>query len=319
MGWLDWLGKRNAADDPRLPEAIERAIYKVEPRLKQSSAYTRRYRTVIAAALKYADGLAAAIPGPVALDREHYVRDPYLHALFASADEIQHTLRLSRAVRDYQQHAASGEGELYALMGMRRRESQSFGMETEGETVRREVAQQTITFSDHTLSCIAPSEHDTRALLAWSLFDSLISHVANHLENLRRNKTLLEQRRDEHMARLRGKRGSERTQLETELRTLLDELGESSQKLSFDHLPGYFTELLRQPETRVHLEQQTFRLDGMGIQRTQTHAAPSHPIAFTDLRSSDRRRWTVTLVRCHHQQLPPIAELLEDANRWLAI
>lgn len=319
MGWLDWLGKRNTPEDPRLPEAIERAIYLVEPRLKQSGGFPGRYRAVIAAALQHADGLAAAIPGPVTLDRERYVRDPYVHALFTSADQIQRTQRLSRALRDYQRHPISGQEELYALMGMRRRENQSFGLEAEGETVRREVAQHTITFSDHSLSCIAPSENETRALLAWSLFDSLLAHVAGHLEDLRRNKVLLEQRRDEQMARLRGTTGNQRAHLESELKTLLEELGAAGQKLNFDHMPRYFAERLRSPETLVHLEQQAFRLDGMGIQRTEAHADTSHRIEFTDLLDQDQRRWTVTLVRCRYQELPPLSELLEDAHRWLAI
>jgi hypothetical protein len=321
MSWMEWLGLGNgdSTDDPRLMQAIERAISLVEPRLKQAGGYPGRYRAVIGLALRYADQLAATIPGPVDLDREHYVRDPFVHALFASQDEIRRTLSLSLAMREYQQRPDAATDEIHALMGMRRNEKNCFGMEAEGEVVRREVAQHTVNFSDYTLSCIAADEAGTRALAAWSIFESLIVRIAGHVGNLREEKHDLEQRRDDLIARLRGTTGQRRATLEQELGTLLTELSEATQRLNLDRIPGIFEKLMHTPEALVRLEQRQFRLDGMGILRTQADTSASHLLAFTDLLGQDRRRWTVILVRCHHQELPPLAERLDDANRWLAI
>jgi len=321
MGLLDWLGVGggDSSDDPRLQQAIERAVDKVEPRLKQAGGYPGRYRAAIGQALRYADQLAAAIPGPVELDREHFSRDPFVHALFGSHHPIQHTLCLSRAMQEYLRRPDAGTGDIHALMGMRRNEKPSFGMETEGDVLRRDVAQQVVSFSDHTLSCITHSEAETRALVAWSIFDSLISHVASHVEGLRQEKSALDRRRDELMARIRGTTGENRAPLEQELGTLLAESSDAAQRLNLDRMPGYFEEQLRSPETLVKLEQQQRRLDGMGILRADEHASNSNLIDFTDLVGQDRRLWTVTLVHCGHPKLPPLSERLENANRWLAI
>lgn len=321
MSWLDWLGlgKRKSSNDPRLQEAIERAVYLVEPRLKQSGGYPGRYRAVLGRALRYADQLAAAFPGPVELDREHFVRDPFVHAVFGSQDAIQHTLCLSRAMREYQLRPDAGTGDIYALMGMRRNEKRVFGLETEGEMLRRDVAQQTVSFSDHTLSCISASEAETRALVAWSIFDSLAARVASHMEGLRQEKFTLDKQRDDHMARLRGSTGERRAALEQELGILLRGLSDATRRLNLDRMPAYFEELLKSPETLVRLERQPRRLDGMGILRAQEDASISNLLDFTDLLGQDRRRWTVTLLHCRHQELPPLSERLEDANRWLAI
>lgn len=320
MFWLDLLGLGNgaASEDPRLPQAIERAVERVEPRLKQVGGYPGRYRAAIALALRYSDQLAGAIPGPLELDPEHFFRDPLVQAVFTSHEDIQHMLLCSRAMRKYQRSPDAGP-DIHALMGMRRTEKKVFGMEIEGAVLRRDVAQQSITFSDHILSCIAADETGARALVAWLIFDGLIAQVANHIEALRQEKNELGQRRDDIMARLRGSSGERRVALEQELDLLLSGLMDATQRLNLDRMPGYFEALLRTPETLVRLEQRQFRLDGMGIQRTRDDASISHLLTFTDLLGQDRRRWNVTLVRFPYQELPPLSERLEDANRWLAI
>jgi len=151
-------------------------------------------------ALRYADQLAAAMPGPVEMDRTHFMLDPFVHTLFGSPQPIQGTLCLSRAMQEYMRRPDAGMGDIYALMGMRRNEKRTFGMESEGDVLRRDVAQQTISFSDHTLSCITHSEAETRAEVAWSIFDSLIGRVARHVEDMRQEKSALDKHRDDLMA-----------------------------------------------------------------------------------------------------------------------
>ena len=317
MFWLNLLGLA-PPDDPRLSEAIERAVDRVEPRLKQASGYPGRYRSAIALALRYSDQLAGAIPGPLKLGPEHFNRDPLVRAVFSRQGDIHRMLLRSKTMREF--HRGTDDGpDIYALMGMRRSEKKIFGMEIEGEMLRRDVAQQSITFSDHILSCITSEETDARALVAWRIFDGLIAQVANHIDSLRQEKIRISQRRDEVLARLHGANAEDRAALDQEASQLLTLLTEATQRLNLDHLPALFDTLLRTPETLVRLEQRQFRLDAMGIQRTQADTGISHALTFTDLLGQDRRRWSVALVRIPYQELPPLAERLQDANRWLAI
>ena len=108
---------------PGLLPAIERAITAVEPLLKQSGGYPEIYRKPVATALKYARSLAASVPGPVAVNRESYASDPFVHALFPSIDFIQDAFSASRALQDHRCEFPT-DGKLYALMGMRRFEKE---------------------------------------------------------------------------------------------------------------------------------------------------------------------------------------------------
>ena len=48
-----------------------------------------RYGKAVAHALAYARALAAGIPGPLSIDREHFASAPTVHALFGSIEEVR--------------------------------------------------------------------------------------------------------------------------------------------------------------------------------------------------------------------------------------
>jgi hypothetical protein len=69
------FGHRSERDSPALLLAIERAVFAVEPLLKQINGYPDSYRKPVAVALEYAHRLAASVPGPVMVDLESYASD----------------------------------------------------------------------------------------------------------------------------------------------------------------------------------------------------------------------------------------------------
>jgi hypothetical protein len=230
--WLDWLGLgKDTAAEIGLAQAIERAVYLVEPRLKQAGGYPRRYRVAIGHALRHARLLAGRIPGPVALNRQSYLDDPFIHALFGSPEDITRSLCRSRALHDFESRADVGGEAYFALMGMRRDQRQAFGIEAEGAILRRDVAQQTVAFTDHTLSCVAADEAGAREQVAWSIFDSLVGRVASYVETLRQDKQAQERRRDELTASLRGAAGEVRAHLEADLASALIGLRAATERL----------------------------------------------------------------------------------------
>jgi hypothetical protein len=52
-------------------------------------------------ALGYCDGLVAHLPGPIDINRHAFANDPLVHALFATADDIDQMLGRSQAMRDF--------------------------------------------------------------------------------------------------------------------------------------------------------------------------------------------------------------------------
>jgi len=98
------------AEDPALEPALERVAGKIGANLKQTRAWPGRYRVAIGKALAQARRVAQGVPGPVTLDREHWVKDPFVHALFASAEEMRRLLSASPTLGDF--IVAQGGGEV---------------------------------------------------------------------------------------------------------------------------------------------------------------------------------------------------------------
>lgn len=316
MGLLDNLFRfGRPADTPELLAAVERAVTRVEPRLKLEGGYPGRYREAVGHALAYCRALAARVPGPINVDRESFARDPLVHALFPSVQEVRAAMCVSQAMRDYRK-AYPDAGEVYALMGMRRNEKQVFGMEMEGETLRRDVPQQVVYFSDHTLADPAPTEAEARERLAWGLFDSLMGHVARRVEGRRQEQAALEAARDELVARLRASAVVARPALESELREVLRQSQRLTAALDLGQYGKDFKAVLLKPERHLYLESSTFYLDEMGIRREAAGTA----VTFCDLFGRDRRRWTVTLVHCGNVLAEAtLSDRLQTAHRWLGV
>ena len=93
---------------------------------------------------------------PILLARAAWSDDPRLNAFFATADDVPACLGRSRELRAFFENPSNGEvQEAYALLGMKKEERTVFGMELQGETVRQDVAQTAVSFSEHRL--VAPS------------------------------------------------------------------------------------------------------------------------------------------------------------------
>jgi hypothetical protein len=300
---------------PEVLAAVERAVHRVEPRLMLSGGYPSRYRKPVAYALDYVRRLAGQVPGPVALDQGQYVTNPLVHAWFGSPEHIRRTLGMSSAIGEYARDI--GDREIYALLSMRRYVKMGFGMETVGQLVRRDVRQQAVVFSDHVLSVPAVTEAESRELLARHLFDSLVVRVCDRVEEVRREKARLDEEKDLLFARLRYAAADTRTRIRRELDTVLARLREKVEALDLRRCGRDFDAILLHPERYERVESVRFTLDGMGIVRRGGGAGVRHELDFTDLYGLDRFPWTVALVRFRPSALPPMAERLEQAQRWL--
>jgi hypothetical protein len=313
--------RRPATPDSGLvQEAVERAVQRVEPRLRQVGDYPRRYLRPVARALEYVQDLAQAIPGPVEMSPELYGRDPFIHALFGSPEEMQHALCMSHAMHEYARRPGGPGTDAYALMGMRRREKTAFGMEASGEVIRREVAQRVVCFTDHTLSGPAPTEAEARRLLMWNLFDGLVERLAERLAARQQARQALQKEKDYLSAQLRSADADHRPALQQRLDALLADLAKAQAALDLRHLAADFDDIFLDPERHLRLERVTLRLDAMGVLHAGDGDANTHALDFTDLIGRDRRRWTVVMAHCHPRpELLAMADRLREAGRWLQL
>jgi len=300
--------------DPVLDVAVERAVYRVEPRLKQLRSYPGRYRFSVQRVLARVRQLSAEVPGPVTLDAEHYIRDPFIHSMFAAPEDIGR-LFSTQAMRAYV--AEHGGDELYALLSMRRVEKSVFGLDMAGEAVRRDVAQRTVHFTDLQLIGPAPTEKEARENLLWHLFDKYMEHVAQGLNRLRDEHKRLAQEKDFALARLRGVSADRRAARQQELDKVLTNLGDASATLDLENMGELFDVVLSHPEDCIALTSQRLRLDAMGV----IHADATDPrvvsLVFADLLERERETRTVVLVHCRDVIPASTEKMLEDARHRL--
>ena len=309
---------RPAPVDPALDAAVDHAIERVEPRLRLFSGYPARYRKAVARGLEYARELAGCIPGPVELNPETFNRDPRIHAMFVSLQEVMSGMCVSQEIRDYRR-AHPLPGEVYALLGTRRWEKNVLGMEVDGDILRRDVPQVVVYFNDHTLASPAPSEAEAREAMAWSFFDGLLKHVRRRIDARLVDKVELDKARDELLARLRSRPPGQRAALQAEYDALLARQRGLGRQLDMSTWAEDFDAILLEPEQHLYLTEVAMRLDGMGVLRQPEDPVQSTPMTFADLVGFDRRRWTVNLVHCVDLGQDSISDRLESACRILSL
>ncbi|MDH4284328.1 MAG: hypothetical protein OEV35_03330 [Gallionellaceae bacterium] len=312
------LGMIRADDVSGLLPAIDRAVTSVAPLLKQARGYPDRYRKPVATALEYAHSLASSIPGPIAVDSKTYASDAFVHAIFPSADFISDAFRSSRALLEYCQKFP-GSNEIYALMGMRRMEKSMMGMELAGQVIQRDVPQNVVYFTCHTIEDPASSEQQAREQVAWDFFDKLVYKVAKRVEARKLEKQELLREKDILAARLHVAAPEARPALETKLYRILDSVQAISSSLDLNNYVEDFESVLLHPEQHLQLKQSTISLDSMGVRKSGEGAAQAEPVVFNDLIGFDYRNWTVTMIHCRDVPHETFAARLEAAQRRLSI
>lgn len=312
------LGLDEGEDISSLLPVIERAVTSVEPLLKQTGGYPDDYRKTVSNALEYAHALALKVPGPVEVNRESYARDAYVHAIFPSLEFVSKAFCASRAIQEYrQQHPATNE--IFALMGMRRLEKSMMGMELSGQAIQRDVPQEVVYFSSHTIENPAPTEQQAREQIAWSFFDKLVGKVAERVKARRQEKQSQTQQLEMLMARLHAADAESRPSLEAEISGLMSSIQSTTTSLELDRYLEDFETVLLNPEQHMRLTQVEMTMDRMGIQKNPADTATAQPVVFNDLIGYDQRNWTITMVYTSELQCEIFSTPLEEAYRMLAI
>lgn len=304
-------------DTPELLAAIDYAVEKVEPLLRQAGGYPGDFRKPVINALQYAQDLAAKLSGPVCINPEAYALDAYVHAIFPSLESFPEAINMSRAMQDYSGQELDGD-EVFALLGMRRIEKNSMGMALSGQFIQQDVAQQVVYFGSHTIENPAPSEALARKNIAWSFFDSLLGKVAKRVAQ--RKQKLQSQRQDRELlvARLRTANQDSRSPLEAKLAVLMDEMADTTRSLDMRNYSDDFEAVLCNPEHSLRLTSSVVKLDPMGVKLPLDAKIPGKTLVFDELTGFDRRDWTVTLVRFHAVQSEKFTARLDASYRMLS-
>jgi len=308
----------NPKEESDLLRAIEEAVFRVDPLLKQAHRYPNAFRKPVLTAFEYAHSLAIRVPSSVAIDLNPLDWNAYVHAIFSSREMILEAFQTSRAIQDYlREHPTTDQA--YALMGMRRREKTQMGMELSGQIIQRDVPQQVVYFTSHTIVDPAPTEAEARGRVAWGFFNNLVNKVAKRIALRKEELQSQLQEMDLLKAHLHTASDETRPALKKDLSRMMANIHATTRSLDLTNYLDDFEAVLLNPEQHLHLDQSTLILDSMGIRRDSDKSEQGKVIIFNELIGFDRRNWTVTMVHCRNLKRESFAERLETAYRQLSI
>jgi hypothetical protein len=315
-----------------MPALIELIAEEVEPRLKLLPGYRRQLEPSVRKTIAYMRSFGPQLEAPLELSPKNWSRDPRVNAFFATAGDVSATLGRSRALRAHFA-ARPGDPEAFAVLSMERSERSVLGVGLEGDTLRQDVQQTTVSFGDHRVAAPGASEQETRVELGILIFRGLLEIAMERIEALQaRTRDLAEQRAmtELKLRRLSTRRANVATLAESpethagEIEELKRQLAQNTAeavatKARVATLEGYVSEVvavLDNPQDQFVIDWVTVRVNRMGIKVDARTDEPANEFRVAEIVARDFRR-ALALVRCRRDDLPPERAAFADAERYL--
>ena len=201
-------------------DAIEHVVEGTDPRLRMISGYERKLYHSVETALDYTGDLVDKFSDPLNLRKSAFGTDPYMHAYFASANEIPELLRRSQPFREFIAFRDNKSlDECYAMLAMKKEEKKILGIDMEGDIIKRDVPQIAVNYSDHRLITPGASSAITKQKLKERAFSHLIEAALERIVAIRYRKGELEVQRNLLRSKLAVLRKNGNFGLEDELQT----------------------------------------------------------------------------------------------------
>ena len=274
-------GAQTAQDAARIEETAERLVQMTNPRLRLVPRYRGRLKPAVQAALSYARDLVASAAPAREASVASWASDPYLRAFFATADEITRVFGRSADLRAHFDRNPDSL-EAYAVLSMQMVERKILGMALEGETMRRDVAQTTVSFGDYRVRICGRTEPELRAEIEQRIVDQLALEGLVQVSAEQSRRETLTQERGLLMTRLKlleqqgagmravlgggqveaGELARLQSQIEENAHTLTG-LGSSTQALARDL--ELICDVLAKPQAHFNVSTRRLRLDRMNV------------------------------------------------------
>ena len=342
MGILDWFKNRPGQFDPdrvsdeMIQGAVEKAIALTNPRLKLLPDCYKRLTPAVETTIEFLCAQVAALPAAHPLSAKAWSSDPALRAFFVAPTDIQSVLGRSENLRTLFDKFPELD-EALVILGMAINKQRVFGMALHGDMVQRDVAQTSVSFSDHRARLCGRDEARLRRVVGVEVFEHLVAQALSEIGEERVERQELQASRSLIRTRLRllQKHGpglgsmfgadpaapGEQTQLEASLLENERQLhaiggGESVLEAELECLK----EVLGKPESYLRFEPTRLRLSPMNVMLEETSTATAADVEFVivELSGATPQRRAITLERVARTELPPPQKLnFDHAARYL--
>lgn len=318
-----------------IEKAIERVVNGTDRRIRAIGQYRKRLRQPIELAIGHVISSVDALPAPIEISPRAFGQDPRLRAFFASIDHLREVFGSFKTVRDYLTDLTGPVPEqIFGLLSMAMEERKVFGVELAGDSLRRDVMQITVNFSNHRYLGPTSNEQDTRLELKKRAFDFLVGkaleRIAGELSKRReldRQRHLLKQKLDAMKAGNWGldpiltdleQQSPDLAALEAEIETIDMKLGQfHTDNLGLEESLASVIDTLSHPADWLASREIRLNLDSMGIKIQDSSAAPSKEIVLTEIFSGTGERRIVLLGHIARTDIPEPANVWREAKRYL--
>ncbi|WOD15583.1 hypothetical protein [Paraburkholderia kirstenboschensis] len=316
----------------RIDAAAERVLA-INPRLRLAERYGERLAGAVTIAADYVDNLVRSLPAPHEANEKAWSSDPCIRAFFATPSDIPRALSRSVELRAHFDHHPGSE-HAHAVLGMALTMRHVLGVALEGETMRNDVAQTTLCFSDHRTRMCGNTEETLREEIGRRLIDQLALAGLEMLATDRRKlvekgRELLEerlallQRNGSGVGAIVGLKPSDDA---SELARVETSIQENASRLAALRVPTDLLELelgrvcavLSDPPSHLYVTKKQVSIDHMNV--VQDKETPrSHRIEFdvAHLPGDPPRMRAFALVRCSRGDLLPAGLNYDAAMRAL--
>jgi hypothetical protein len=323
------------ADRQLIADTIDAVVDAVEPRVKAAARYRGKLEPCIRKTIAHLRTIARDPLEPVLLARASWSDDARLNAFFASADDVPACLGRSRELRAFFDDPANRDAqEAYALLGMKKVDRTVFAPKLEGETLRHDVAQVAVNFSEHRVIAPAATLAAARLEVGRRIVRRLAQVALTRIIALDSTATGLQQRKEFLAAQLRvlklGRDGMEGivddpatvgAQIAAAERELNEAVGGYIEaKGSLATLDGYIRqidEVFSHPEQHLSLTRTPLRIGRMGLKADDAAAGPVNELTLAELSIGENLRGAIAVVRCPRSEMPRKDDLLAKAERYL--
>ncbi len=322
--------KNNGADskfsEAEIEAATEAAVQGVDAGIRLLSGYQARLRPAVESALSYVNCLVEHIPGVLEVNSRSFSTDPRVNAFFVDVNDLRTVFSRSAELRSFLSNGHSpGLERCCALLCMKKTERSVLGVELQGDQVRRDVKQVTVSFDDHQIISPAASETEVRQGLKTCLFQGLITNALARLTSCHVSVQHMDAERRSLSARVRSLEsaaetgaeiGQELEQLRARLAGIESTRGQAP-CLSPEHSLRQLLEVFGAPEQFVRLNSDRLSLDRLGVKLSEESGSEPIELAEVDLGGGNRR--VVVLTSFPLEEMLPQQDLLENMSRFLQI
>ena len=307
-----------------LDQAIEHAVEATNPQLRALSGYGRQLKEPVAKALNYIEDLVDQVPGAISCSRSTFGQDPRVNAFFVNAQHVQEVFSQNPEVREFFDTHLEAE-ECWALLCMRRAERRQFGMALVEDTLRGDVLQTTVSFTDHLVVSPGADEEAARCSLKSRVFNGLLAYIQKEANAARATSLDLETRLRSLRARLKhAAEKSSETAAEDSPRVRIAELEQAlaNQNLRLTSLEDYLAfavRVLGNPAQYLSSYTCSVRLSRLGIKLDDQDREAGYEVPLSEIRIADQKPRVGALVRFSREELLPRRDLIERASFFLML